>query len=79
MASCPDHHLDVAANLPAGLHFYAAGKGEPAIHEVVNLGKELEVISLNLAGLPEDILVEIARVADRIRTLRNRTGTGFVA
>jgi 5-methylcytosine-specific restriction enzyme subunit McrC len=62
----------VATNLPGGLLVYAAGEGEPAIHEVVHLSKDMEVVSLDLTGNPDAILNEVRRVAGRVRLLRQR-------
>lgn len=62
----------VAAGLPGGLLVYAAGEGKPAIHEVVNAGKRLEIVALDLAGPPDDVLSQVARVAQRIRQMRRQ-------
>jgi 5-methylcytosine-specific restriction endonuclease McrBC regulatory subunit McrC len=60
----------IAAELSAGLLIYAAGEGEPAVHEVENVGKQLEVISMDLSGTPGDILDEISNIA---RTIKRKT------
>lgn len=60
----------VAAGLPSGLLVYAAGEGEPVVHEVVELGRRLEVITLDLAREPEAILQQVAAVAQRVRDMR---------
>jgi 5-methylcytosine-specific restriction enzyme subunit McrC len=60
----------VATRLPAGLLIYAEGEGEPARHEVVELGKMLEVASLDVSGRPEEILQSVWRLAQRIKSLR---------
>lgn len=60
----------IAADVPAGLLVYAAGEGEPASHQVVQVGKVLEVVALQLNGPPEEILSQIGAVAARIRELR---------
>lgn len=62
----------IAAELPGGLLVYAAGEGDTATHEVVNAGKRLEVVALDLAGPPDAVLAHVARVAQRIRQLRSR-------
>jgi len=62
----------VAADLPGGLLIYAAGEREPARHDIVHLGKHLEVIALDLAGPPEAVLRQIDHVAGRIRQLRQQ-------
>lgn len=61
----------VSADLPAGMLIYAAGEGEPASHDTVNVGKRLEVVTLDLAGTPDQILRQIHSLASRIRTLRS--------
>jgi 5-methylcytosine-specific restriction enzyme subunit McrC len=65
------HAYATATDLPGGLLIYAAGEDEPGIHTVRYAGKRLEVAALGLAGPPEQVLGDIGRVADRIRTLRN--------
>lgn len=60
----------VAADLPGGLLIYAAGEREPARHDIIHLGKRLEIIALDLAGPPETVLQQIEHVAQRIRQLR---------
>jgi 5-methylcytosine-specific restriction enzyme subunit McrC len=57
----------IAAELPAGLLIYAAGEGEPAVHEVENVGKELEVIAMDLSGTPSEILDEVSNIARAIK------------
>jgi 5-methylcytosine-specific restriction enzyme subunit McrC len=61
----------VATDLPSGLLIYAAGGPKPRTHEVVMLGKRLEVIALDLDGPPESILEQIAVVAKRVRHQRS--------
>ncbi len=61
----------VATDLPGGLLIYAAGEDEPVTHEVVYLGKELRVVTLDLSGDPAEILEQIEHVADKIRGLRS--------
>lgn len=61
----------VATELPSGLLIYAAGEEEPVEHEVVNIGKVLEVMTLDLSRSPEEILSRVATVAARIRDLRS--------
>jgi 5-methylcytosine-specific restriction enzyme subunit McrC len=57
----------IAADLPGGLLIYAAGEAEPVIHEIVHLGKRLEVVTLDLAGTPEDVLAQVRVVAGRVQ------------
>ncbi len=56
----------IAADLPCGLLLYAAGEGEPVTHEVVEVGKRLEVRTLDLSGDPDEILGQVAAMAERI-------------
>ncbi len=63
----------IAADLPTGLLIYAAGEGESTIHEVIHLGRRLEVVSIDLSGEPEQILSQVAQVAALIRDMRNES------
>lgn len=56
----------VATDLPGGMLIYAAGEGEPFRHEVVNLGRILEVVTLDLRVPPSSVLAQVARIANRI-------------
>jgi 5-methylcytosine-specific restriction enzyme subunit McrC len=60
-----------AADLPGGLLIYAAGEGEPVTHEVIHVGKELEVTTLDLRGPPDAILRQVRTLAGWIKTLRD--------
>ena len=60
----------VALRLSAGLLVYAAGEAEWVEHTVVHAGKRLEVTTVDLTGSPEQILADIARIADRVKALR---------
>jgi 5-methylcytosine-specific restriction enzyme subunit McrC len=62
----------IAADLSGGLLIYAAGEGDPAVHSVRHARKELQVVTLDLAGDPDAILSQIASVAERVRDLRAR-------
>lgn len=57
----------VATGLPGGLLIYAAGEGEPFRHEVVNLGRVLEVVTLDLQAPPTALLAQIEVIAARVR------------
>jgi hypothetical protein len=61
-----------ATNLPGGLLVYAAGEGEPVTHQVVHIGKELEVVTLDLCGSPSAILAQVRQLASRVAVLRGR-------
>ena len=60
----------VAAGLDGGLLIYAAGEGEPVTHQVVDLGKRLEVVAVDLTGTPGEILRQIEELAERVRAAR---------
>jgi 5-methylcytosine-specific restriction enzyme subunit McrC len=57
----------IAADVSGGLLIYAAGESEPATYEVTQARKRLQVVTLDLAGGPDEILRQIDDVADRIR------------
>ena len=60
----------VAADLPSGLLIYAASeleRTEPRRYQIRNAGKTIEVTSINLERQPEDILKEVARLAERVK------------
>ena len=57
-----------ASGLASGLLVYAAGEAESGVHRVRNAGKTIEVASLDLNGSPEEILDEVGRLADRVRS-----------
>jgi len=50
---------------------YAAGEDAPATHAVRHLDRTLEVLALDVAGTPDQILAEMKLVASRV--LRQRT------
>lgn len=60
----------VAAGLSTGLLIYAAGEGEPAAHQVVEVGKRLEVVTLDLSREPRKLLAQVAELAVSVRRLR---------
>jgi 5-methylcytosine-specific restriction enzyme subunit McrC len=60
----------VATDLPAGLLIYAAGEGEPVVHEILNAGKRLAVTTLDVEGTPDRILGDIRRLANQVRWTR---------
>jgi 5-methylcytosine-specific restriction enzyme subunit McrC len=57
-----------AANLDHGLLVYASGEADPAAHKVRFAGIELLVASLDLSGEPAQILDEVGRIADGVRS-----------
>jgi hypothetical protein len=62
----------VAIDLSGGLLIYAAGEAEPFTHRVVMLGKELDIVTLDLAGSPAEILAHIARLCARVQKWRDK-------
>ncbi len=61
-----------ALDLPGGILIYAKGERDPAIHEVRNAEKRLEVFALDLAGEPPAILEQIGELAGRVRTMASK-------
>ena len=59
----------IACGLPGGLLIYGSG-GEAVTHEIEHAGKRLEVVSLDLAQPPEQILRNLGDLAEVVRTLR---------
>jgi 5-methylcytosine-specific restriction enzyme subunit McrC len=60
----------VATGLPSGLLVYAESEGDPARHEVVELGKLLEVVALDVSGTPDEILQSVRVLARRVREMQ---------
>jgi 5-methylcytosine-specific restriction enzyme subunit McrC len=61
----------VAADVPAGLLIYAAGEADSGAHDVVYLGKRLEVRTLDVRGDWPTVLERVKDLAIRIRQLRD--------
>ena len=57
----------IATGLPTGLLVYAAGESEPCVHRMRNIGKTIEVATLDLEGTPEMILASVSRIAYLVR------------
>lgn len=58
-----------ALDLPGGILIYAEGERDPAMYEVRNAGKQLEVFALDLGGEPADLLEQISKLADLVRAM----------
>jgi 5-methylcytosine-specific restriction enzyme subunit McrC len=56
----------IAADLAGGLLIYAAGEDVPVVHDIVNIGKRLEVVTLDLAGTPDEVLAQVGEVGRRV-------------
>lgn len=61
-----------ALGLPGGILIYAKGERDPAVYEVRNAGKQLEVFALDLAGEPAELLGQISTLADRVRAMASQ-------
>ena len=61
-----------ALGLPGGILIYAKGERDPATYEVRNAGKRLEVVALDLAGEPAELLEQIGGLADRVRAMASQ-------
>ena len=62
----------VAADLPRALLVYASGEGDSGVHEVVHIGKELTITTLDLEGTPDEILGQIGELAERIKRMKSQ-------
>ena len=69
----------IAAGLPAGLLIYAAGEGQPAEHHIVEVGKMIHVVALDLSGSIDEIRTQVERVATLIRELSRQALTPVFA
>ena len=65
----------IAADLPSGLLIYAQGERDPTVYSVRHAGKLLEITAVDLSGSPEQILADVSRVADTIRSMRTRASS----
>ena len=61
----------IAADLPGGLLIYAAEERERGVHEIVQVGKELTITTLDLEGTPDEILGQIGWLAERIKRMKS--------
>ena len=61
-----------ALGLSGGILVYAKGEEEPAVHQVRNSGKRLDVFALDLAAEPVEILSQISELADRVRAIASK-------
>ncbi len=61
----------IAAHLPRGLLIYAAGESERGVHEIVHIGKELSITTLNLERAPDEILGQVGQLAERISGMKS--------
>ena len=59
-----------AAQVNAGYLIYAAGETNPTTHSVTSAEVNLQVVTLQLANEPDDILDEIGALAERISNAR---------
>ena len=59
-----------ALDLPGGILVYAKGEKDPAVHQVRNTGKVLEVFALDLAGDSGEILARVCELAKQVRAMK---------
>lgn len=57
----------VATGLDRAMLIYAASEGEPASHEIVRIGKRIDVVTLDLTAKPAALLGQIESIAGQIR------------
>lgn len=69
----------IAAGLDGALLIYASGSGQPGSATVVNVGKRIETVTVDLAGSPEEILASIGSLARRIQAEMSRPRRGLPA
>lgn len=62
----------IAADLPRALLVYASGEGDPGVHEIVHVEKELSIRTLDLTGSPDEILEQVGRLAERIKSMKSQ-------
>ena len=60
----------IAADLPRALLVYASGQGDSGVHEIVHVGKELTISTLDLEGAPDEILGQVGQLAERIKGMK---------
>jgi 5-methylcytosine-specific restriction enzyme subunit McrC len=56
----------ISTDLRSGVLIYAKGESDPALHEVVNIGRELEVVAVDLEQESDDVLDQIDVIAERL-------------
>lgn len=61
-----------ALDLPGGLLIYAKGEPKPIVHTVQHGNKQLEVFALDMSGDLDDVLNDVASLAQRVRDLSSR-------
>ena len=61
----------IAADLPRALLVYASGQGDSGVHEIVHVGKELTVTTLDLEGAPDELLGQVGQLAERISGMKS--------
>jgi 5-methylcytosine-specific restriction enzyme subunit McrC len=57
----------VATGLDQALLIYAAGEGEPASHDIVRIGRRINVATLDLNVPPNELIRQVERIAARVR------------
>ncbi len=62
----------IATGLPGALLIYAAGEREPASHQIVNIGKRIDVVTLDLSVPPAELIAQIQGLATLVRRISPR-------
>ena len=57
----------VATGLDQALLIYAAGEDEPASHEIVHIGKTIDVATMDLSVPASELLAQVERLAETVR------------
>ncbi len=59
----------VAADLPSGMLIYPKGEAPETSVAVANIGRTIEIRTLDISAEPSEILASVARIAARVRTM----------
>lgn len=63
----------IATGLDRATLIYARSEGPTSAHRIVNVGKTVEGIALDLSVSPEELLAQVGQIAAGIRHAANRT------
>lgn len=64
----------VATGLERGTLIYAKSEGPASTHRIVNIGKSIDVIALDLSAPPAQLLAQVVVIADEIRMSASARG-----
>lgn len=57
----------IATGLDKAMLIYASWEGPPALHRIVHIGRDIELVALDLTEPPAGLLTQIGAIAERIR------------